>query len=173
MHKILTQREKIILYTTLGVIIFSVLFHFIIAPILKEVEAVTNRVSALKVKLTKYTWLLSQKETIQNKFKQSVSTLNLDRTNTLVDALSNIEAIAKNANIRIIDIRPQASKKIRTHRELLIELKAEGSSENYIKFLYDIENSLLLLRIKRLQLNAKPNTPNLEGNLRISQIVLE
>jgi DNA-directed RNA polymerase subunit F len=173
MHKILTPREKIILSTTIGVIIFSVLFHFIIVPILKRVEAVNNRVFALKIKLTKYTWLLSQKETIQNKFEQSVSTLNLDRTNTLVNALSNIETIAKNANIRIIDIRPQASRKVRTHREVIIELKAQGASENYIKFLYDIENSLLLLRIKSLKLNAKPNTPNLEGNFLISQIVLE
>ena len=58
------------------------------------------------------------------------------------------------------------------YKEILIDLRTEGTQEGYLKFFYNIENSLALLRIKKFRLTAKTNTQTLEGSFSISQLSL-
>ena len=175
MQSILTKREKIILYITIGVIIFSIIFNFLILPVLTKIGLLNKEINLTQARLKKYTQLLSQKDYIQSKYNKFISRVSVSgrRQDTLVDALSELENLAKEANIRIIDIRPQASRNINLYKEIIIDLRTEGTMEGYLKFIYNIENSLLLLRIKKLQLDAKPNSPTLEGSFSISQISVE
>jgi len=175
MQRILNKREKIILFSAIGIIIFSFGFNIIIEPILTRNENINKEINMTRVKLKKYLQLLSEKEYIQNKFnKFSVSFKHSgSEENPFVNALADIESLAKASNIRIVDIRPQNPKNLELYKEILIDLRTEGDIESYLKFVYNIENSLSLLRIKKIQLNAKPNTQSLEGSLSISQISLD
>jgi NhaP-type Na+/H+ or K+/H+ antiporter len=175
MQRILTKREKIILYITIGVIIFSIIFNFLILPVLTKIGLLNKEINLTQTRLKKYTQLLSQKDYIQSKYNKFISRVGVSgrRQDTLVDALSELENLAKEANIRIIDIRPQTPGNINLYKEIIIDLRTEGTMEGYLKFIYNIENSLLLLRIKRFQLNAKPATEALEGSFSISQISVE
>ena len=172
MIKVLTKRERIILYATIGIIIFTVVFNFLLAPILTKNDILNKEINITRIKLNKYLRLLSQRAYIQNKYNKFSSTFKIPEQggDTLVAALSELETLAKNANIRILDIRPQASKTSDIYKENLIEARTEGGMEGYLKFIYDIENSLSLLRIKRFQLNAKPGASGLEGSFSISQL---
>lgn len=165
MQKILNKRERLFLYITIIVVIFSIGFNLMVAPLLQKNDALNREIHLNKAKLNKYTRLLSQKEYIQNKYSQFISGANLseERQNRLVSALSELENLAKAANIRIIDLRPESQGDINLDKEISIDLRTEGTMEGYLKFIYDIENSLSLLKIKRFQLNAKPHTPVLEG----------
>jgi hypothetical protein len=79
-----------------------------------------------------------------------------------------LEALAKDAGINIVDIAPQpAQDQSGKNNEVGIDLKTEGQVEGYLKFIYSMEKSLSLLRIKRFQLNVKPNSQLLEGNFSI------
>lgn len=84
--------------------------------------------------------------------------------------LSELELIAQQSGVSIIDIRPQLPKETSAYKEIYIDLRAEGSMQAFLKFIYDIENSLSLLRIKKLQLIAKPNSSILEGIFSISEL---
>lgn len=172
MLRILSKRERTILYTTLGVVIFTICFNFFIAPILAKNDYLNKEIALRRTKLKKYLWLLSQKDYIQSKYNKFSSTLQIsgEQKDPLTNALSELENLAKNANIRIIDLRPQASRSSSLSREILIDLRAEGTMEGYLNFIYNLENSLSLLRIKRFQLSTKPNTPALEGSFSISRI---
>lgn len=174
MQKILAKREKIILSITVGVIIFSIVFNFLIAPALKKAETLNKEINIIRIKLKKYMRLLSQKDYIQQKYNKFTAGLNLSSASkdTTVSVLSVLEALAKDANIRIIDIRPQTIKNLDLYKEIIVDLRAEGSIEGYLKFIYNIENSLSLLRIKKFQLTAKPTTQALEGSFSISQLSL-
>ena len=173
MPKIITKREKVILYTAAGIIILSVVFNFLVDPLLKRREILNKQTEIVRTKLKKYIWLLSQKDYIQGKYKESASGLNFSNNGASVTVLSALESLAKDANIRILDIRPQAAgSTLGSYKETLADLRTEGSMEGYIKFLYTIENSLLLLRVKKFQLNAKPKSINLEGVFSISQLSL-
>jgi hypothetical protein len=172
MQKILAKREKIILYVTVGIIMFSIIFNLFIEPNLSRNENLNKEINIARLKLNKYLKLLSQKEYIQDKYNKFSASLNLSGSgeDTFVGALSEIESLAKASNIRILDVRPQSQKILDLYKENLVELRTEGQIEGYLKFIYNMENSLSLLKIKRFQLNAKPNTAALEGNFSISQL---
>lgn len=174
MIKVLTKRENTILYATVGVLIFATLFNFAIAPILTKNDNLNREINLSREKLKKYLWLLSQKEIIQKKYSKYAPTTSITghEQDAVVSALSELESLAKNAGIKIIDLRPQAreTKGTELYKEILIDLRTEGSMEGYLKFIYNLENSLSLLRIKRFQLTAKPNAQVLEGSFSISQL---
>ena len=174
MIKILTKRERTILYLTVGIIISSILVKFLIAPVFTKNNNLNQEIKFTRVKLKKYLWLISKKKSLESKFSKYISGLSAtaQESDTLVSALAELENLAKAAQIRIIDIRPQAPKASNLYKEIAIDIRAEGTMENYLKFIYDIENSLALLRIKRMQLNSKPNTPLLEGTFSITQLSL-
>lgn len=158
----------------MGVIIFSIGFNYLIAPILTKNENLNREIKINRARLKKYLQLLSQKDYIRNKYNNFFNHLkdSAAKEDTLVSVLSELENLAKASNIRIIDIRPQAPKSMALYKEVLIDLRTEGAMEGYLKFIYNIENSLPPLRIKRLQLNAKPNTSALEGNFSVSQLAV-
>lgn len=172
---ILNKREKLILYTTAGVIIFAVIFNFLIAPLLNRNDNLNREVSLKKAKLKKYLWLVSQKDTIKAKYGKFAPITGSvgQQEDALVGALSELEKLARNADIRIVDLRPQtreAKGGADSYKEVFIDLRTEGTMEGYIKFIYNLENSLSLLRIKKFQLTAKPNAQVLEGSFSIFQL---
>lgn len=174
MQKIFLRREKLILYLALGVIALSIVFNFLLEPVLKNRAALNKQIEIARTKLKNYIRLLSQKDYLQAQYKKFASGLNLPNENkgTSVTILSVLENLAKGANIHIIDIRPQPANNLDLYEETLVDLRTEGSMEGYLKFLYNVENSLSLLRIKKFQFNAKPNTQLLEGVFSISQLSL-
>lgn len=174
MQRLFTQREKTIFYLTVGIVAFSILFNFFIAPVMNKNEDLNRQINVNRSKLKRYLKLLSQKEYIQNKYKELSTTFKISdkREDRLVEVLSDLESLAKSANIRIVDVRPQGglSGNTREYKEILVDLRAEGTMPDYLKFIYNLEHSLSLLRIKRLQLSSKPNSQALESIFSISQL---
>lgn len=169
MNKILNTREQAILFITIVIIIFAVIFNILIAPILEKNNELNREIAVTRTRLIKYSRLLSQKETIEAKYnKLAIPGLNIEQSGTLVAALSEIQALANNAGIRLLDIRPQTQRSAAA-KEIAIDVRAEGSMDSYMKFIYQIEHSLSSLAIKKIQIGAKPNTQSLEGNFTISQ----
>lgn len=173
MFRLLNKREKIISYLTIAMIIFSLGFRFLLSPLFSRWENLNKKIHFTRVKLKKYLRLLTQKETIQKRYNKfyAPDKVSVQKEDIVVTALSELETLSKEANIRILDLRPQAAVKSRTlHQETLIELRAEGTMEGYLKFIYNLENSPSLLKIKKFTLTAKPNTQILEGSFSISQL---
>jgi len=174
MYRLLTKRERIISYIAAAVVIFSIAFNFLLAPALKTNDILNKEINLARAKLYRYAVLLSQKEEIQNKYSKFSEALGgaQQKEDTFVSVLSELEGLAKNANIHIVDIRPQSAsaKSSGLYKEASIDLRTEGPMDSYIKFIYSVENSLLLLKIKKLQLAARPNSQVLEGNFSILQL---
>lgn len=172
MTKIFTKREKVVLYITVSIIIFSIAFSYFIIPILTKDDDLNKEINAAKIKLQRYLQVINQKEYIQdkyNKFSGYAGTGVVIEEGASGGILSDLEGLAKASGVRIIDIRSQEPKKADLYKETIIDLRLEGAMEDYLKFIYSLENSLLLLRVKRIQLNAKPNSQVLEGSLSVSK----
>lgn len=174
MQKILTKREKLILYFIGTIFIFSIAFNFLIAPVLNRYELLNKEIAAGRLRLARYLSLKGKKENIQGKYSKFAAAFKSfsQQQDTYLAVLSELENLAKGANVRIVDIRPQKSlsQGAASYSEITVDLRAEAGIEEYMKFIYDIENSLWLLKIKRLQLVSKPNSQALEGNFSISLI---
>lgn len=171
MHKMLSTREKILAIAAIGIVVLVAAFNLFIAPVIAKANTLNKEIALAKLKSAKYSRLLSQKGQLQAKYGallNSPDNTAASAPDASVSILSELEKIARNANIRIIEVRPQS----KASREALIDLRTEGGMEAYIKFLYDVENSLSLLSIRKFQLNARPNTQVLEGVFSISQFSL-
>jgi hypothetical protein len=168
MLRVLSRREKIILFFTAGLIIFGILLNFLILPVLNKYDIMNKEIRITRAKLVKYLRLLSQKEIIRKKAAQLAINPDLSgrQNDTPVIILTELENLAKEANIRIVDVRPAISKQ----KSTVVDIKTEGDMEGYLKFIYNLQNSLSLLVINKFRLSARPNSRSIEGNFSISQI---
>ena len=176
MAKVLTKREKSVFFITVAVVIFSLVFHFLIAPVINDNDILNKEINVAQSKLRKYLRLLSQKDNIEKAYNQFSSAFSIKdaQDDKQVEVLSELERLAKDANIRIIDIRPSLNvfSGSSAYKETLVDFRAEGNMEGFTKFIYEIENSLSLLKIRKLQLSTKSNLQGLEGSFSISQLSL-
>ncbi len=154
---------------------FFVFFNFVISPVLDKYEALNKEINLAKVKFKKYLILLNRKDYIEKRYQKfsSGASVSQERGDSLVDVLSELESLAKEANMRIVDIRPQSPKTVDLYKEYMIDIKLEGNVEGFLKFIFNVENSLSLLRIKRFQLSAKQQSGLLEGTFSISKLALK
>ncbi len=169
MLKIFTGREKTIFYLTAGLIVFALTFNFLLVPLFARISRLNKEIALTRMKLVKYSWLLSQKDFLMAKYAAGGSSGNTsDQDDPLLSGLSAIELLAQQSNIRIIDIRPDPQvKSSGQHKEALIELRAEGEVKGFFAFIYKLENSLTLLKIKKFQLSLRPGNQALEGRFTI------
>ncbi len=168
MQRILTKREKVILFLAAGLIGFSAVFNFLLLPVLRKNDALNKEVRITRSRLAKYLHLLSQKEDIQIKAGELSAGLDLSgqQKDALAVILSELEGLAKNADIRLVDVRPKAGR----GKEVTVDIKTEGDMQGYLKFIYSLENSLTLLTVSKFRISAKANSQYLEGNFSVSQI---
>jgi hypothetical protein len=166
--RILSSREKTVIALTLTVTLGSLLYNFLIGPLLDKNKQLDTEINFVRSKLVKYRRLLKQQDGIRQVYDKYASDLKLADVgqDALVSILSELEAFAQSGPIRILDIRPQNT----PQKAVQVDLRTEGTIEGYCKFMYDIENSSLILRIKRLQLTVKPNSDLLEGSFSIIQV---
>lgn len=170
--KILNRREKIILCINAAVIISAVFAKLIIYPLSVKYGVLNQDIRISRARLMKYTQILSRKNDLQNRCAGFFGDFKPLRSSddAYIEILSALENIAKLSNIRITDIRPQHKPDQTVKKEVIVDIKTEGLLENHIKFIYEIEASLWLLRIKRIQLSVKSNTDKLEGSFTIYQL---
>jgi hypothetical protein len=171
MQKFLTKREQLIFYLTMGVIAFGVLFNIFLSPLLQEYDNLNREINLTRSKLQKYSRLISQKDYILAKYDKLSSVLKLPQENEsgVLSALSEMENIAKASNVHIVDIRPQSQRGGSAYKEAYIDIRAEADLANFLRFIYGIENSFSVLKIKKFQINARPGSTALEGIFTISQ----
>ncbi|MBI5873944.1 MAG: hypothetical protein HZB36_07410 [Candidatus Omnitrophica bacterium] len=173
MLKFLTQKEKIILSVAAGLITAGIVFNFLIIPTLTENARLNGEIRITRGKFLRYTKLLASKRDIQEKYEKFYASFKMSRIeqDALAGILSEFEDLAGASGVHIVDIRPDmAEKDPGKVKGITVELRVKGTSDAYMKFIYAIENSLSLLRIKKFQLNAKPNSQTLEGVFSILQL---
>ncbi|MBP7216462.1 MAG: type 4a pilus biogenesis protein PilO [Candidatus Omnitrophica bacterium] len=175
MSKTFSSREKTIFFITIVVFLFAILFNIALVPILNYNEELNKSIMITRAKLERYAQLLGQKDSIKNKYSQFSSQLNLSekKEDRLIEVLSELEKLAKGAGVRIVDIRPEGSfREAHSYKELLIDVKTEGSIPDFTKFMYNLENSLSLLKIKKFKISSKPHAQTVEGTFSVSQLTI-
>ena len=173
MLKIISPREKMILGIAVGIFLFSCIFSFAILPFLTKRDRLNKEIHLTETKLRKYTYLLSRRDFIQQKYAKLFTLTKQqaqDSSDSLISTLSVLESTAQNSQLKIIDIRPQSPKSHDVYKEILIELRTEGNIQAYLTFIYNLRHSPSLFKIKRLILTAKPNSQELEASLTVSHI---
>lgn len=166
-----TQREKIIFSATVLTFAGALGFQFVAVPFLNRNKALDQEIATAKTRLQRYRQLLSRKTGLEAAYKSIFSggelPLNTEKTGKSI--LAELDKLAAGSGIYVLDIRPQDQAEDTVIAEAAVDMRAEGDLVGLMKFVNGIEGSATGMRIKRLQINVKPNTGMLEASVTVAQ----
>jgi len=175
MKKLLTKRERFFVYIIASAIIFAFSYNMVIEPLMNKSKDLNREISSKEIKLKKYRGLLGQGDQLHKIYKKYLLPEDnpADMQDTFLGTLKELEKLAGASGVVILDIRPDKRRKGKGElSESKIELKTEGTLKDYLKFVYNMENTPSLLKINKLQLISKTNSELLEGRFTIGQILI-
>lgn len=153
----LTPREKGILYFLIAVILLSVAYNFLAESLYKYWKNTNREISLMKGKLSQSLSIIRNKENIDKEYAVYADRLKFRGTDEqeITTMLNGIETIARNANLKIVNMKPKPPQAKEFYVRYMVEIETESDMTSLMKFIYDTKNSPLLLKVDRLGLNTK------------------
>jgi len=174
--KNLNKREKRIAFTTAGVIGAALIYNIIISPVAERWTGLNDRIASRTNVLEKDIRILAMRDTIEAEYTKLAPYVKSAKGDekSVAEALSLIENISKSASCLIISIKPVGAKEFGTHKEVLIDITAEATMEQFSKFLYDIETTKdMLLKVRRFAITSKTGQAGLlKGSFLIGKVLI-
>lgn len=156
---------------TIAAIAATISYGFIIEPFLEANSKLNRRIDAERLRLEKSQALLKKQDTIKAEHERYAGFIKPSASDEEEQAsmLKAIEAIARSNNIYIKNIRPQPVKEKLFYKEFVFELIAEAEIDRLVKFIYQLQSSENLLRVKKLTLSASSSKKALKALMEITK----
>ena len=173
--KNISKREKKLFYVGVAAIVCIIAYVFIFEPIWTNWQTLNKSISAKELKLIKNLRIVAQSDIIAelyDKYAADIRMKGSEQEETAV-ILREIENIARASNTYISDIKPHKIKDMEFYKEYFVELEAEGDIQNLTKFIYDLQNSKQILKVRYLRLNPKGDSSDmLKGYMIVTKILI-
>lgn len=171
----LSKRERYILYITV-VVVISVLFEkVVLSPIMERLNKLNREIFIQEKKLERYVRILAQEDLIASEYKKYTPFIRQSRSDEeqMSELLSEIEKMANKTSIFLTDIKPGKIEKVGRYREYSIKIGTESEIGHLANFIYQLEQSPRLLRVKDFYLTPKKKeSPILKARMTITQILI-
>jgi len=171
----LSKREKSFLWLAIIAVVCIALYILVLEPTWNKWQQLNKTIDVTERKLLKNLKIMGQKEIIDelyDKYAQSLRMKGSVEEETAV-ILSEIENIARQSNVIITDIKPQSVKDMDFYKEYYVEMEAEGNIASLAKFIYELQNSKQILKVRHLRLNAKETRGDtLKGYMVVTKILI-
>lgn len=170
-----TKREKQIFYICVSLITLLILERIVFRPLADKLAGLNQEIQLKETRLIKGLRAQGQRDKIIKDYKSYEGYLKLKGSDEEIvsELLREIERLARESTVSILDIKPQSMNKRAMYKEYTIEVRSEATFKDIITFLYRLNNSLLLLRVEKLVLSLKEeNSDILKISMLLSGIVL-
>jgi len=153
----LSKKEKIWLFIGISFLSLAILDRLVLSPIGKRIQLINQDVKIKEKELSRDLRNINQKEIISSEYQQYLKYIRKSGSDEeeIARILGELEELARNSNVYLVDIKPQGTHQIDYYKEYAIQLEAEGRMENLATFLYGINHSALLLRAEKISLSLK------------------
>ena len=172
-----SKRERYLAIITLSVVLIAVVYAFLIAPLSMVWKNLNNQIRSKINTLEKDSNILANQNALESDYAKLSKYAKSGRSDeqAAADTLTYIENVSRNDSCFIINIKPVGVTNGPSYKEILTDVTAEASMEQFSKFLYDIENPRdNLINIKRFTISTKSGqTGPLKGTFLISKILLD
>jgi Tfp pilus assembly protein PilO len=170
-----SKREKTIAYVVVIAISLLVSVRLIVSPIKTKLKEIDKEIETTRKQLERDWGRLEQKEVLTQRYQKYIQYAKVIGSDEEVMAkiLSEIEGLASEAAINLIDVKPSPAKKIDFYNQYTIEVKAEGDMTSIVTFLYKLNVSTQLLRAEKVRFTSKErNSPLVKANLIITKVLV-
>jgi len=171
----LSKREKTLFLAVITVIALAFFFKFIAEPLFAQWKTLNDQIKSKAAYIAKNKRLLSRYKSLEEEYVKfpSLSEGVESEEKEVAKALAAIEGISKLSSCYIQNVKPRASKKIAGYREISFDVTTEGTIVEFSRFLYEIEASKEMLRVKHFTITSKSRGPgNLKGIFLVSKIII-
>lgn len=170
----LSNREKTLFLIIIIMIGAALLYGFVAEPIFMRWKNLDDRIKSKLAYMAKSRRLLNRYKTLEEEYINLPSPGDAmeSEEREIAKTLAAIENISNSSSCRIQNVKPRASRKIGSYRAIAFEVTAEGTIGEFSRFLYEIETSKEMLRIKHFTVTSKSGYPGtLKGIFLISKII--
>lgn len=155
----LSKREKLILYCTITIISILVLDRLIVSPLFHKMKSSDEQLVQKIAHIRKSIHILTQKDRILSERARYYALMRSleSEQEEVTSILKEIEKIANDSSVYLVDMKPGDTKSIGTSKKYIINLSCEAQMEQLATFMYNIESSNKLLTIEKYQISPKAN----------------
>ncbi len=170
----ISNREKILLSITISFVITALFYNLIVEPLISRWRAFNGQIESKKALLNKNKRLLAAYKILEEEYiKYPVVLGGKNEEEEIARALGEIENVSKKSSCYIVNLKPRASKKIGNYKEISFDVTTEGSIDEFTRFMYEVETSKKMLRIRRFTITSKTGpSAKLKCVFLISKIIL-
>lgn len=195
-----SKRERLFFILTTVVILIIAVYIFIVEPVYKKWDRLGLEFELANSRLLKNTKLLANKESLEKQYERFKEYIQKegDQEEEMAAVLKEIEATALNCGVKITSIKPKGIKQLipkeatqrsissgsrrdtrevstfgKSYKKFSVELISEATISQFLKFIYELEDSKKLLKVERLVLSVKGTQSDLlKGTFLIRKISL-
>lgn len=152
-----SKKERIGLMAAGIIVSLAFLDRLIINPINRRIQLINQEIKISEKHLRMGLRNLNQKEAVASEYTKYGQYFKGAGSGEEITAaiLSEIESLARRANMSLLDLKPQPSKDKGFYREYSVEVEAEGTMDSLVSFIYQLNASTQLLRAEKLRFNLK------------------
>jgi hypothetical protein len=153
---VLSKRERLIAVVTIAVLMIFALDRFILTPILDARDKVLSEKTQLIKEMTKASEIFKQKNRVSKQWNDMVSGgLNSDVSVTESQILNAIQVWTQEYGLTLSSIKPERQRGEGEMKEIVFNMACSGNMNSLGRFLFQVENSLLPVRITEFQLGSR------------------
>ena len=171
----LSGREKTLFISGAIIVACILVYIFAFEPIWTEWKKLNELIYSKSIKLVKNRRILGQEKQITKFYNEYAKDIKMEGSveEETAKILKEIENIARTSSTYIADIKPNKVKDMGFYKEYFVELEAEGDIANLAKFIYELQDSKQILKVRHLRINPKAGENNkLKGYMIVTKVLI-
>lgn len=171
----LSKKERIGLAIAVIFVFSAFLDRAVIAPIHRQIQRLYKEVEIKEREFGQGVRNIKQKNIIISQYQKYTEYLVKGGSDEeeIAKVLSELEGLARETYVGLIDVRPQLPTRTEFYRIFYIEVEIESEMDSLVNFLYQLNNSPQLLRTKKVRFSLKDkDSPFIKATFLITKVVI-
>ena len=167
-------REHLLLALTIFVAVAVVVYGLIIEPLIIYGARLNNQIESKTRRLIEYRRLLSVGGALTEEHAKFPAFITAEKSEeeALSKVLVEMERVSQKSGCYIVNVKPHSANEVGNYKRISFDIIAEGAISDFSRFLYEIETSPDMLRVRHFTLATKPGSPGkLKGTFLITKII--
>lgn len=169
-----SRREKIFAFLAIGAGLFFMAYTFILRPMFSKLAAQEEEIGSGDLQWKKSLKILSQEQSITRQYQPYSEILKLKGSDEqeMARVLSEVEAVAKGINIRVLDMKPKKVKSLDLYKSFSVDLVVEGAVRDISRFMLELQSPPRLIKVEKFRLQKESSAqPALKAFLVVSKVL--
>ena len=154
----LSEKEKKMLYITVGIVAVMLFDRLILGPMQKESKNIEERIKTDTMQIRKSSLVLQYRDKVKKEsddYSIFYTEKGLSSEKLIGSFLSEVEEFAKGAKIILTNINPVSVEEKTGYSQYSLTIECSGSMSNIVAFIYAVDNSKKPIRVISYSISPK------------------